>query len=31
VQLYEPGSAGPAAADQLVQRYGHAWNELTKH
>ena len=31
VQIYEPGSAGPAAADTLMARYGHAWKELTKH
>ncbi|HEX4418433.1 MAG TPA: glucose-6-phosphate dehydrogenase [Kofleriaceae bacterium] len=29
VQLYEPGSAGPAAADEMISRDGHAWRELT--
>jgi glucose-6-phosphate 1-dehydrogenase len=28
VQLYEPGSAGPAAADAMIARHGHAWREL---
>ncbi len=29
VQLYEPGSSGPADADQLVARDGRSWRELT--
>jgi glucose-6-phosphate 1-dehydrogenase len=28
VELYEPGSRGPAAADELVARDGHTWREL---
>jgi glucose-6-phosphate 1-dehydrogenase len=27
---YEQGSAGPAAADAMIQRDGHSWKELTK-
>jgi len=28
VHLYEPGSAGPAAADAMIARHGHHWREL---
>ncbi|MBK9030892.1 MAG: glucose-6-phosphate dehydrogenase [Myxococcales bacterium] len=28
VHFYEPGSAGPAAADELMGRTGHSWHEL---
>jgi glucose-6-phosphate 1-dehydrogenase len=28
VEKYEPGSAGPAAADELMRRDGRAWREL---
>ncbi|HWU89426.1 MAG TPA: glucose-6-phosphate dehydrogenase [Kofleriaceae bacterium] len=28
VQIYEPGSAGPAAADEMIARHGHQWREL---
>jgi glucose-6-phosphate 1-dehydrogenase len=28
VHFYEPGSAGPAAADEMLARYGHHWREL---
>ena len=28
VQIYEPGSAGPAAADAMIARHGHQWREL---
>ena len=28
VHLYEPGSAGPAAADEMIARHGHRWREL---
>lgn len=28
VNIYEPGSAGPAAADEMIHRYGHHWREL---
>jgi glucose-6-phosphate 1-dehydrogenase len=28
VHLYEPGSAGPAAADEMIGRDGHSWREL---
>ena len=31
VQIYEPGSAGPAAADAMLARHGHTWKELVKH
>jgi glucose-6-phosphate 1-dehydrogenase len=30
VEMYEPGSAGPASADQMTHRHGHAWRELVK-
>ena len=30
VQLYEPGSTGPAAADEMIRRDGHCWRELVK-
>ena len=30
VHIYEPGSAGPAAADAMAAREGHVWRELTK-
>jgi len=30
VHIYEPGSAGPAAADEMAGREGHSWKELTK-
>jgi glucose-6-phosphate 1-dehydrogenase len=30
VQIYEPGSAGPAAADAMLARYGHHWRELVR-
>jgi glucose-6-phosphate 1-dehydrogenase len=29
VHVYEPGTAGPAAADELMGRAGHSWRELT--
>jgi glucose-6-phosphate 1-dehydrogenase len=29
VHLYEPGSAGPAATDEMMGREGHSWRELT--
>ncbi len=28
VNMYEPGSAGPKAADQMMKRDGHEWREL---
>ncbi|HEU0030122.1 MAG TPA: glucose-6-phosphate dehydrogenase [Kofleriaceae bacterium] len=28
VHFYEPGSAGPAAADEMIGRHGHSWREL---
>ncbi|HTR53620.1 MAG TPA: glucose-6-phosphate dehydrogenase [Kofleriaceae bacterium] len=28
VHIYEPGSAGPAAADEMMGRAGHSWREL---
>lgn len=28
VHVYEPGSAGPAAADEMMGRTGHSWREL---
>jgi glucose-6-phosphate 1-dehydrogenase len=28
VHIYEPGSPGPAAADELMGRAGHSWREL---
>jgi glucose-6-phosphate 1-dehydrogenase len=28
VQIYEPGSAGPAGADEMIARDGHCWREL---
>ncbi len=28
VQMYEPGSAGPHAADEMIGRAGHTWKEL---
>jgi glucose-6-phosphate 1-dehydrogenase len=28
VHIYEPGSAGPAAADELMGRAAHSWREL---
>jgi glucose-6-phosphate 1-dehydrogenase len=28
VHVYEPGSAGPAAADEMMGRAGHSWREL---
>jgi glucose-6-phosphate 1-dehydrogenase len=27
---YEQGSAGPAAADVMIERDGHSWKDLTK-
>ena len=30
VHLYEPGSAGPAAADEMIGRDGHSWRELIR-
>ena len=30
VHVYEPGTAGPAAADEMMGRAGHSWRELTK-
>ena len=30
VHIYEPGSAGPAAADEMMGREGHSWRELAK-
>jgi glucose-6-phosphate 1-dehydrogenase len=30
VHVYEPGSAGPAAADEMMGREGHSWRELVK-
>jgi glucose-6-phosphate 1-dehydrogenase len=29
VEVYEPGTAGPAAADQMIGRDGHRWRGLT--
>jgi glucose-6-phosphate 1-dehydrogenase len=28
VHIYEPGSAGPAAADAMLARHGHQWRDL---
>ncbi len=28
VHIYEPASAGPAAADAMIMRHGHQWREL---
>src|SRR6185503_4474207 len=28
VHIYEPGTAGPAAADEMMGREGHSWREL---
>jgi glucose-6-phosphate 1-dehydrogenase len=28
VEIYEPGTAGPRSADELIARDGHAWHEL---
>jgi glucose-6-phosphate 1-dehydrogenase len=28
VHLYDPGSVGPAAADEMIGRDGHSWREL---
>jgi glucose-6-phosphate 1-dehydrogenase len=28
VQIYDPGSAGPAAADEMIKKDGHTWREL---
>jgi glucose-6-phosphate 1-dehydrogenase len=30
VHIYEPGTAGPAAADEMMGREGHSWRELAK-
>ncbi|MBS1125056.1 MAG: zwf, partial [Deltaproteobacteria bacterium] len=30
VHLYEDGSPGPAAADEMMGREGHSWRELIK-
>jgi glucose-6-phosphate 1-dehydrogenase len=30
VHIYEPGTAGPAAADEMMGREGHSWRELCK-
>jgi glucose-6-phosphate 1-dehydrogenase len=30
VHVYEPGTAGPAAADEMMGREGHSWRELVK-
>ena len=30
VHEYEPGSAGPAAADEMMGREGHSWRELVE-
>jgi glucose-6-phosphate 1-dehydrogenase len=30
VELYEPGSAGPDGADEMIRRDGHSWNPLGK-
>ena len=30
VQLYEQGSSGPRAADEMIQRHGHCWKELLR-
>jgi len=30
VHIYEPGSAGPAAANDLIGRGGHTWRELCR-
>ena len=30
VHFYDPGSAGPAAADEMMGRDGHSWRELVK-
>jgi len=30
VHIYEPGTAGPAAADEMMGREGHSWRELVK-
>jgi glucose-6-phosphate 1-dehydrogenase len=30
VHIYEPGTAGPAAADEMMGRAGHSWRELQK-
>ena len=30
VHLYEPGSGGPAAADEMIGRDGRSWRELVK-
>jgi glucose-6-phosphate 1-dehydrogenase len=31
VHFYEPGSCGPAAADEMMGRDGHSWRELVPH
>ncbi len=28
VEMYEPGSAGPASANEMIQRDGHTWRDL---
>jgi glucose-6-phosphate 1-dehydrogenase len=30
VHIYEPGSAGPPAADEMIARDGHCWRELVR-
>jgi glucose-6-phosphate 1-dehydrogenase len=30
VHLYEPGSAGPAEADEMIARDGHSWRDLDR-
>jgi glucose-6-phosphate 1-dehydrogenase len=30
VHIYEPGSAGPPAADELISRDGHTWHDLAR-
>jgi len=30
VHIYEPGSAGPPAADEMMGREGHSWRELSR-
>jgi glucose-6-phosphate 1-dehydrogenase len=30
VHIYEPGSAGPPAADEMMGREGHSWRELVR-
>jgi len=30
IHIYEPGTGGPAASDEMMGREGHSWRELTR-